>query len=63
MVEPVKVSSPAPAEAAALTQAINEAKTVALFVGAGVKDAREQVLQPRLGLGTQPGGRRRWWSR
>ncbi|MCP9185958.1 thiamine pyrophosphate-dependent enzyme, partial [Acinetobacter baumannii] len=35
---------PDPAEAAALTQAINEAKTVALFVGAGVKDAREQVL-------------------
>ena len=35
---------PAPAEAAALTQAINEAKTVALFVGAGVKNAREQVL-------------------
>ena len=35
---------PDPAEAAALTQAINEAKTVALFVGAGVKNAREQVL-------------------
>ncbi len=35
---------PDPAEAAALTQAINEAKTVALFVGAGVKDGREQVL-------------------
>ncbi|HCT3317227.1 TPA: pyruvate dehydrogenase, partial [Corynebacterium striatum] len=35
---------PDPAEAVALTQAINEAKTVALFVGAGVKDAREQVL-------------------
>ncbi|OFP21454.1 pyruvate dehydrogenase [Corynebacterium sp. HMSC066C02] len=35
---------PDPAEAAALTQAINEAKNVALFVGAGVKDAREQVL-------------------
>ncbi|KKO77202.1 pyruvate dehydrogenase [Corynebacterium sp. HMSC074A09] len=35
---------PDPAEAAALTQAINEAKTVALFVGAGVKGAREQVL-------------------
>ncbi|MCL8494090.1 pyruvate dehydrogenase [Corynebacterium sp. B5-R-101] len=35
---------PDPAEAAALTQAINEAKTVALFVGAGVKNTREQVL-------------------
>ena len=35
---------PDPAEAAALTQAINEAKTVALFVGAGVKNARKQVL-------------------
>ncbi len=35
---------PDPAEAAALTQAINEAKTVTLFVGAGVKNAREQVL-------------------
>ena len=35
---------PDPAEAAALTQAINGAKTVALFVGAGVKNAREQVL-------------------
>ena len=36
---------PDPAEAAALTQAINEAKSVAFFVGAGVKDAREQVLK------------------
>ncbi|MDK4331288.1 pyruvate dehydrogenase [Corynebacterium accolens] len=36
---------PDPAEAAALTQAINEADSVAFFVGAGVKDAREQVLQ------------------
>ncbi len=36
---------PDPAEAAALTQAINEAKSVTLFVGAGVKDAREQVLK------------------
>lgn len=35
---------PHPAEAAALVQAINEAKTVALFVGAGIKDAREEVL-------------------
>ncbi|MDO5032413.1 pyruvate dehydrogenase [Corynebacterium sp.] len=35
---------PDPAEAAALTQAINEAETVTLFVGAGAKDAREQVL-------------------
>lgn len=35
---------PDPAEAAALVQAINEAKTVTLFVGAGIKDAREQVL-------------------
>lgn len=35
---------PDPAEAAALTQTINEAKTVTLFVGAGVKNAREQVL-------------------
>lgn len=36
---------PDPAEAAALTQAINEANSVTLFVGAGVKDAREQVLK------------------
>ncbi|QRJ59754.1 pyruvate dehydrogenase [Corynebacterium macginleyi] len=36
---------PDPAEAAALTQAINEAESVAFFVGAGVKDAREQVLK------------------
>ena len=36
---------PDPAEAAALTQAINEADSVAFFVGAGVKDAREQVLK------------------
>lgn len=35
---------PDPAEAAALTQAINEAKTVALFVGAGARYAREEVL-------------------
>ncbi|MDN6552281.1 MAG: pyruvate dehydrogenase [Corynebacterium flavescens] len=35
---------PDPVEAAALTQAINKAKTVALFVGCGAKDAREQVL-------------------
>lgn len=31
-------------EAAALANAINEAKTVTLFCGAGVKNAREQVL-------------------
>ncbi|MBC3185652.1 pyruvate dehydrogenase [Corynebacterium sp. zg-331] len=31
-------------EAAALVQAINEASSVTLFVGAGIKDAREQVL-------------------
>ena len=36
---------PDSAEAAALTQAINEAKSVTLFVGVGVKDAREQVLK------------------
>lgn len=36
---------PDPAEAAALTQAINEAESVAFFVGAGVKNAREQVLK------------------
>lgn len=35
---------PDPAEAAALTQAINEAKTVTLFVGAGARYGREQVL-------------------
>ncbi len=35
---------PDPAEAAALVHAINEAKTVALFVGAGVRGAREEVL-------------------
>lgn len=32
-------------QAAALADAINEAKTVTLFCGAGVKDAREQVLK------------------
>ncbi|MEX3514818.1 MULTISPECIES: pyruvate dehydrogenase [unclassified Corynebacterium] len=36
---------PDPREAAALAQAINEAKSVALFVGAGVKDARKEVLE------------------
>ncbi|MDO4908857.1 MAG: pyruvate dehydrogenase [Corynebacterium sp.] len=35
---------PDPKEAAALARAINEAKTVTLFCGAGVKNAREQVL-------------------
>ncbi|WIM67449.1 pyruvate dehydrogenase [Corynebacterium breve] len=35
---------PDPAEAAALVQAINEADSVTLFCGAGVKNAREQVL-------------------
>nr|WP_120491055.1 pyruvate dehydrogenase [Corynebacterium lactis] len=35
---------PDAAEAAALADAINAAKTVTLFCGAGVKDAREQVL-------------------
>ena len=35
---------PAADEAAALTAAINEAKSVALFVGAGVKNARKEVL-------------------
>ena len=38
------VSFPNPREAAALVQAINEAKTVALFCGYGCRDAREQVL-------------------
>ena len=36
---------PDPREAAALAQAINEANSVALFVGAGVKDARKEVLE------------------
>ncbi|PRQ11504.1 ubiquinone-dependent pyruvate dehydrogenase [Corynebacterium sp. 13CS0277] len=35
---------PHPEEAAALAQAINEAKTVTLFVGAGAAHAREEVL-------------------
>lgn len=35
---------PDAAEAADLVQAINQAKTVTLFCGAGVKDAREEVL-------------------
>lgn len=35
---------PHPAQAAALVEAINEAETVALFCGAGCKDARDQVL-------------------
>ncbi|AKK03944.1 pyruvate dehydrogenase [Corynebacterium epidermidicanis] len=35
---------PHPAQAADLVKAINEADTVALFCGAGCKDAREQVL-------------------
>ncbi|MDU0478931.1 pyruvate dehydrogenase [Staphylococcus chromogenes] len=38
------VSFPHPKQAADLVQAINEAKTVALFCGAGCKDARDQVL-------------------
>lgn len=38
------ISYPDQREAAALVQAINEASSVTLFVGAGVKDAREQVL-------------------
>ncbi|WP_293768962.1 pyruvate dehydrogenase [uncultured Corynebacterium sp.] len=36
---------PDAAEAAALADAINRAKTVAFFVGAGVKDARAEVLE------------------
>ncbi|KQB84010.1 pyruvate dehydrogenase [Corynebacterium lowii] len=39
------VAYPDAQEAAALVKAINEAKTVTLFVGAGIKNAREQVLQ------------------
>ena len=35
---------PDPEEAAALVQAINDAENVTLFCGAGVRDAREQVL-------------------
>lgn len=35
---------PDPAEAATLVNAINEAETVTLFCGEGVKDSREQVL-------------------
>ncbi|MDY3126732.1 MAG: thiamine pyrophosphate-binding protein, partial [Corynebacterium sp.] len=35
---------PDPREAAQLTQAINEAEKVTLFVGAGIRDAREEVL-------------------
>ena len=35
---------PDPAEAAGLVQAVNDAETVTLFCGAGVRDAREQVL-------------------
>ncbi|MEJ4098956.1 pyruvate dehydrogenase [Corynebacterium mastitidis] len=38
------IAYPDQREAAALVQAINEASSVTLFVGAGVKDAREQVL-------------------
>ncbi len=38
------ISYPDQREAAALVQAVNEASSVTLFVGAGVKDAREQVL-------------------
>lgn len=38
------VAFPHPRQAAALVEAINEAKTVALFCGAGCKDAREQVF-------------------
>ena len=36
---------PDPTEAAALVEAINNAKTVTLFCGAGVKNARAQVLE------------------
>ncbi|MEJ5929020.1 pyruvate dehydrogenase [Corynebacterium sp. H128] len=38
------VSYPHPTQAAALVDAINKADTVALFCGAGCKDARDQVL-------------------
>lgn len=38
------VAYPDQREAAALVRAINEASSVTLFVGAGIKDAREQVL-------------------
>ena len=38
------VAFPDSGEAAALVEAINEAETVTLFCGKGVKDAREQVL-------------------
>lgn len=38
------VLHPDPREAAGLAQAINEADKVTLFVGAGARDAREQVL-------------------
>ncbi|MCF4007134.1 pyruvate dehydrogenase [Corynebacterium uropygiale] len=36
---------PDPHQAAALAKAINDAKTVTLFCGAGVRDAREEVLE------------------
>jgi len=39
------ITFPDPAEAAALTQAINEAKKVTFFVGVGARYAREEVLE------------------
>lgn len=39
------ITFPDPAEAAALTQAINEAKKVTFFVGAGARYARKEVLE------------------
>lgn len=39
------ITFPDPAEAAALTQAINEAEKVSFFVGAGARYARKEVLE------------------
>jgi pyruvate dehydrogenase (quinone) len=45
LVVPSAVAHPDPAKVRALADKINAAGTVTLFVGAGVRDAREEVLQ------------------
>jgi pyruvate dehydrogenase (quinone) len=45
LVPPSAVAQPTPDRVAALAEKINAARTVTLFVGAGVRDARDEVLE------------------
>jgi pyruvate dehydrogenase (quinone) len=45
LVAPTAVAQPDPAKVQALADKINAASTVTLFVGAGVRDARDEVLE------------------